>query len=159
MSRKSPIGGPWEMTRSKMREHCFKMLFCADFYPAEEKTGQLIQYFEEPKEDDLNAEGIEEIIHDVDMSEENAAYLRERAESVMVRIPELDSKINEVAEGWKTKRMGKAELTILRLALYEILFDEDVPEKVAINEAVELAKKYGGNEAPAFINGVLAKLV
>ncbi|HBG12835.1 MAG TPA: transcription antitermination factor NusB, partial [Clostridium sp.] len=112
--------------------------------PAEEKTGHLIEYFEEPKEDDLNAEGVEEIIHDVDMSEENAAYLRERAESIMIKIPELDSKINEVAEGWKTKRMGKAELTILRLALFEILFDEEVPEKVAINEAVELAKKYGG---------------
>ena len=59
----------------------------------------------------------------------------------------------------KTKRMGKAELTILRLALYEILYDEEVPEKVAINEAVELAKRFGGNESPAFINGVLAKLV
>ena len=55
--------------------------------------------------------------------------------------------------------MGKAELTILRLALYEILYDEEVPEKVAINEAVELAKRFGGNESPAFINGVLAKLV
>lgn len=147
------------MTRSKLREHCFKMLFCADFHPAEEKIEQLIQYFDEPKEDDLTTEGVEEIIHDVDMSEENSAYLKEKAEAVMSKIPELDLKINEVAEGWKTKRMGKAELTILRLALYEILYDEDVPEKVAINEAVELAKKYGGNEAPAFINGVLAKLV
>ena len=55
--------------------------------------------------------------------------------------------------------MGKAELAILRLALYEILYDEEVPEKVAINEAVELAKRFGGNESPAFINGVLAKLV
>ncbi|MFT4005014.1 MAG: transcription antitermination factor NusB [Lacrimispora sp.] len=147
------------MTRSKLREHCFKMLFCADFYPAEEKEWQLIQYFQEPNEDDLNEEGIEEIIHDVEMSEEYYVYLKEKAEAVMAKIPELDIKINEVAEGWKTKRMGKAELTILRLALYEILFDQDVPEKVAINEAVELAKKYGGNEAPAFINGVLAKLV
>ncbi len=147
------------MTRSKLREHCFKMLFCADFYPAEEKEWQLIQYFQEPNEDDLNEEGKEEIIHDVEMSEENYVYLKEKAEAVMAKIPELDIKINEVAEGWKTKRMGKAELTILRLALYEILFDQDVPEKVAINEAVELAKKYGGNEAPAFINGVLAKLV
>ena len=147
------------MNRSKLREHCFKMLFCADFHPAEEKAWQLIQYFEEPKEDDRNEKGVEEIIHDVDMSDENSAYLKEKAEAVMIRIPELDIKINEVAEGWKTKRMGKAELTILRLALYEILYDEDVPEKVAINEAVELAKKYGGNESPAFINGVLAKLV
>jgi len=147
------------MTRSKMREHCFKMLFCADFHPADEQLWQINQYFEEPKEDDFNTEGVEEIVHDVDMSDENSALLKEKTESVMNKIPELDEKINEVAEGWKTKRMGRAELTILRLALYEILFDEDVPEKVAINEAVELAKKYGGNEAPAFINGVLAKLV
>ena len=85
------------------------------------------------------------------MSEESSAdYLREKAEAVMNKIPELDEKINEVAEGWKTKRMGRAELTILRLALYEILFDEEVPEKVAINEAVELAKKYGGNECSGF---------
>ena len=55
--------------------------------------------------------------------------------------------------------MGKVELTILRLALYEIKYDDDVPEKVAINEAVELAKKFGGDDSPAFINGILAKLV
>ena len=57
-----------------------------------------------------------------------------------------------------TKRMGKVELTILRLALYEIKHDDDVPEKVAINEAVELAKKFGGDDSPAFINGILAKI-
>ena len=53
--------------------------------------------------------------------------------------------------------MGKVDLTILRLAVYEITMDEQVPTSVAINEAVELAKKYGGDESPAFINGVLAK--
>lgn len=147
------------MTRSKLREHCFKLLFCADFYPAEEKSWQIEQYFEQPEEDDVNAEGVDEIIHNVIMSEENQDFLKNKVHAVMSKIPELDGKIDEVAEGWKTKRMGKAELIILRLALYEILYDEDVPEKVAINEAVELAKKYGGNEAPAFINGVLAKLV
>ena len=78
----------------------------------------------------------------------------------MIRlVPELDEKINGVAEGWKTKRMGKAELTILRLASYEMKYDDEIPEKVAINEAVELAKKFGGKDSPAFINGILAKLV
>ena len=147
------------MTRSKLREHCFKMLFCADFYPAEEKLEQIERYFGEPQEDELTPEGIEEILHDVEMSEANTAYLKRKTEAVMSHIPELDEKINTVAEGWKTKRMGKAELTILRLALYEILYDDEVPEKVAINEAVELAKRFGSNDAPAFINGVLAKLV
>lgn len=133
------------MTRSKLREHCFKMLFCADFYPAEEKEEQIDRYFDEPKEDETTPE--------------DESYLKAKTEAVMRKIPELDEKIDAVAEGWKTKRMGKAELTILRLALYEILYDEEVPEKVAINEAVELAKRFGGNESPAFINGVLAKLV
>ena len=55
--------------------------------------------------------------------------------------------------------MGKVELTILRLAAYELKDDEEIPDKVAINEAVELAKKFGGDEAPAFVNGILAKLV
>lgn len=147
------------MTRSKLREHCFKMLFCADFHPAEEKEEQIDRYFEEPLEDETTPEGVDEILHEVEMEAEEEAYLKSKAEAVMLKIPELDEKINEVAEGWKTKRMGKVELTILRLALYEILYDEDVPEKVAINEAVELAKRFGGNESPAFINGVLAKLV
>lgn len=68
-------------------------------------------------------------------------------------------KINEVAKGWKTGRMGKAELAILRLAVYEMLYDEEVPVKVAINEAVELAKTFGGDDSAAFVNGILAKLV
>ena len=54
--------------------------------------------------------------------------------------------------------MGKVELTILRLAVYEMLFDEDVPVTVAINEAVEIAKKFGGDDTPAFVNGILAKV-
>jgi len=70
----------------------------------------------------------------------------------------LDAKLDEVSKGWKTSRMGKVDLTILRLAVYEMMYDEDIPEKVAINEAVELSKKVGGDESPAFINGVLAKL-
>ena len=77
----------------------------------------------------------------------------------MSKIPELDQQIDQVAEGWKTRRMGKVELAILRLAVYEMKYDDQIPEKVAINEAVELAKKFGGSDAPAFINGILAKLV
>jgi len=66
--------------------------------------------------------------------------------------------LNEHVTGWKTSRMNKVDLSILRLAVYEMKYDEDVPVGVAINEAVELAKKYSGDEGPAFINGVLARL-
>ena len=147
------------MTRREAREHCFKMLFCQDFYPAEEKEEQLERYFEAPLEDETNKDGVDEVLHEVAIKDEDKKYLEERVEKIMSKIPELDEEINKVAEGWKTKRMGTVELTILRLAVYEMKMDEEIPEKVAINEAVELAKKFGGDDAPAFVNGILAKMV
>ena len=147
------------MTRRELREHCFKMLFCADFYQAEEKEEQLKQYFQAPEEDETSPEGVNEILHRVELKEADEEVLLKRAEGIMVKVPELDEKIDEVAKGWKTRRMGKVELANLRLAVYEMNYDEEVPEKVAINEAVELAKKFGGSDAPAFVNGILAKLV
>ena len=99
------------------------------------------------------------MLHQVTLEEKDREYLQNRVEQIIEAIPELDAALNQVAEGWKTRRMGKVELTILRLALYEMKKDETVPEKVAINEAVELAKKFGGSDSPAFVNGILAKLV
>ncbi len=147
------------MTRREMREHCFKMLFGVGFYPASETAVQAEQYFASPEEDDTTEEGRLEIIHQVNVEEKDRLFLIDRVEGMSARIPELDEKINNVAQGWKTRRMGRVELTILRQALYEMLYDGEVPEKVAINEAVDLAKKYGGKDSAAFINGVLAKLV
>lgn len=147
------------MTRRELREHCFKMLFCADFYPVEETKEQLGCYFELPQEDETTPEGVLNILHQAEFDEKDHQYLLQKSEAVIAKLSELDSRINEVAQGWKTKRMGKVDLTILRLALFEMLYDQEIPEKVAINEAVELAKKFGQKESPAFINGVLAKLV
>ena len=76
----------------------------------------------------------------------------------MSHLTEIDEKINNITDGWKTSRMGKVDLAIIRLAVYEILFDEDVPTSVAINEAVELAKQFGTDDSPSFVNGVLAKI-
>ena len=64
----------------------------------------------------------------------------------------------KICKGWRLERLGKTELAILRLAVYELLDDNDIPTSVAINEAVELAKIYCSEEAPRFVNGVLAKL-
>ena len=147
------------MTRREQREHCFKMLFCANFYDAEEAEQQLGIYFDAPEEDDTNEEGLMEIVHQVGLKEKEKTHLQERVEQMMQKIPELDKELDQVAEGWKTRRMGKVELTILRQAVYEMKYDESVPEKVAINEAVELAKKFGGSDSPAFVNGILAKMV
>lgn len=131
------------MTRREMREHTFRLLFLKEFYNDEDLEDQVELYLEEFE----------------DMPEEAKEELRTRAGQIYVRVGELDDRINDVAEGWKTRRMGKVDLTLIRLALYEILHDDDVPEKVAINEAVELAKKFGGDDSPSFINGVLGKLV
>ncbi len=147
------------MTRREMREHCFKMLFGVAFYPGDETAEQVKRYFASPEEEDTTESGQPEIVHQVDMEEKDREFLIDRVEGMAARIAELDEKINSVAQGWKTRRMGRVELTILRQALYEMLYDSEVPEKVAINEAVDLAKKYGGKDAPAFINGILARLV
>ncbi len=130
------------MRRSEIREHIFKLVFCGDFHSQEELPQQMQSYFEELAE----------------ATEEEHSYITDKVGRIEERIPEIDGRINEVAQGWKTQRMGKAELAILRLAVYEMLFDEAVPLKVAINEAVELARKYGGDDSPSFVNGILAKL-
>lgn len=85
--------------------------------------------------------------------------IQKEVRGMVGRIEELDRRINEAAEGWTTKRMSRTDLTVLRLALYEILFRDEIPDKVSINEAVDIAKKYGGAESGSFVNGVLARLL
>ena len=131
------------MGRSKIREHIFKLLFMSQFNTEEEMPQQLTIYFNELEE----------------LDESDRAYMQEKYEQVISHLKEIDELLNQLSKGWKTSRMGKVELTILRQAVYEMQYDSEVPSKVAINEAVNLAKKFGGKDSPAFINGVLAKLV
>ena len=147
------------MTRHTLREHCFKVLFATEFYPPEEAEDQIEEYFEQPTEDETPENGNIEILHKVELTEEESEEVRKRTDAILEHLPEIDKKLAEVTQGWKLARIGRVELGILRLAAYEIEYDEQVPDKVAINEAVELAKTYGGDESPAFVNGVLAKLV
>ena len=85
--------------------------------------------------------------------------LKERVDKILGMLSTIDEELEKVTKGWKLNRIGKVELTILRLACYEIKYDREVPTAVAINEAVELSKKYGGEESASFVNGILAKLV
>lgn len=130
------------MMRSELREHVFKMLFQIEFNDAEDMPEHMRYYFE----------GLD------NAREKDMDYIRQKYEAVVSRIPEIDGILNETAIGWKTSRMNKVDLTILRLALYEMRWDDAVPEGVAINEAVELAKKFGGDGSSSFVNGVLGKL-
>ena len=131
------------MTRRELRENVFKMLFRVEFHEEGEMTGQLGMM-----DDELE-----------NITEEDAAYINSKCSDIIAKIPELDEAINASTTGWKTTRMGKVDLSIIRLAVYEIKFEEDVPAKVAINEAVELAKAYGTDNSASFVNGVLAKFV
>lgn len=130
------------MSRRGLRERIFKLLFRIEFNTEEEMGEQQKLFFEEEE----NAVG-----------EEDTSYIVGKYEHIMEKLGEIDASLNERAEGWITARMGKVDLTILRLAIYEIQFDDEIPTEVAINEAVELAKKFGQDESAPFINGILAK--
>ena len=132
------------MTRTELREKTFILLFRADFHDGEEMPEQIELYFETQG---ITVEG------------KNRDYIENKVKDIIVHVPELDADIDNASESWELNRIDKVSLTILRLAYYEIKYEEDVPEGVAINEAVELAKKFGQDDAPAFVNGVLGKLV
>ena len=90
--------------------------------------------------------------------EKDRAYIIDKVNAVREKLSGIDDMINEAVEGWSTERMMKVDLTVIRLAVYEMKYDENIPVGVAINEAVELAKRYGTDQSPSFVNGVLAKL-
>lgn len=133
------------MSRRELREQIFKFIFRVEFNDAEEMQEQEQFFFDNFA------------LEEQDIKEADAAYISEKSRKIIEKLDEIDEMINKQAKGWTTQRMGKVDLTILRLAVYEIVFDEDVPTGVAINEAVELAKKFGQEESSGFVNGVLAK--
>lgn len=130
------------MNRHELREQVFKLLFRVEFNEPYEMEEQKNLFFED---------------EDCRAGEQDAAYIKTRYEQIAQRLPELDRMLNEKVDNWSTGRMGKVELTILRLALFELKFDEQIPTGVAIDEAVELAKKFGQDGSGAFVNGILAR--
>ena len=127
------------MNRTKAREFAFILLFEYKFQPDE----------------------IETILQDF-IAEYNPAqqeeYIRRVVGGVVSNLEEIDKKIDEVSSGWKVERMSCVSLAVLRLAVYEIMFCDDIPSVVSVNEAVSLAKKYDGEEAAPFVNGILGKI-
>lgn len=135
------------MGRRESREEIFKLLFRVEFNSVEDMPEQMSLFFNDIDEDE------EPKVVDV----ESRRYIEDKYKNIMEKLPEIDKLIDEKAEKWNTSRMGKVDLTIIRLAVYEMLYDEDIPTGVAINEAVELAKKFGQDESSGFVNGVLAR--
>lgn len=132
------------MGRHEQREQVFMLLFQVEFHEPEDMPRQIRLFLED---------------NEAIASQKDSDYIEERCQAIRQRIPELDRLIDENTEGWDTARMGKVELTVLRLAVYEMRFDEDIPVRVAIDEAVELAKKYGQENSGGFVNAILAKIM
>jgi len=130
------------MNRHEMRECIFCLLFQNEFYGSEEFAVQRDTFLEEKH---LGQEEQEEIL--------------DKLNRLIEKLPEIDEKISQCSKGWKINRIAKAELAILRLAIFEAQYDETVPVGVAVNEAVELAKLYGEDNGPSFVNGILGKIV
>ncbi|MDO4530031.1 MAG: transcription antitermination factor NusB [Lachnospiraceae bacterium] len=127
--------------RTELREATFLILFRMDFYPKEEMEEQVKDFFE-------GEDGF---------TEAERQYIGDKVISIAEKLDEIDQVLDEYSIGWKVKRMSKVDLTILRLAYYEIKYDDKVPVSTAINEAVELAKNYGEENSASFVNGILAK--
>ena len=140
------------MNRHEIRKEVFKAVFMNEFYDSEEMN-QVINTFLDGRD---NAE--EEDLLKNNKTEEDQAYIKSKAEDIISKLTEIDEMINKSVDGWKTTRMAKVDLTLIRLALYEIKF-ENLPVGVAINEAVSLADEFGTDSSAGFVNGALAKLV
>lgn len=130
------------MLRSQVREEIFKIAFRIPFVSEEEMEEQIAFSLE-----DLEGK-----------SEKNLTYIKDKVNAIYSHVKELDEKIESCCEGWAISRIGKAEITIMRIAVYEIMF-EDIMPNIAINEAVELTKNYCDDDAKGFVNAVLGKVV
>lgn len=130
------------MTRHEMREWMFCLLFQNEFYGSDEFAEQRDIFLEQKS-----------------ITDKEKQEIYEKLEKLTGCLSDIDKKIEDNARGWKLDRIAKAELAILRLAVFEAKYDDDVPVGVAVNEAVELAKEYGGDNSPSFVNGILGKIV
>lgn len=129
------------MTRKAARELCMKMLF-----------EMLIN-----KEYDIKI--LSNYLMDEDIQNLQEQYINTTINTTIIHIQEINALIEKYAIGWTLDRIAKVDLAILQLALVEILYNEEIPYNVSINEAVELAKKYSGDDSPSFINGILGKFI
>lgn len=135
------------MSRKSARENAFKIIYnCALM---KEPPHDMCEYFEETVKDEMWA--------DEALGKKDIEYMRGVVFGAAEAKDELNEKIAPLLKKWDVARLPKVSLAILQLAIYEIDNIDDVPDRVAVNEAVELAKKYGEDDTYKFINGVLAE--
>ena len=130
------------MTRRDIRQNLFCVLFETGFYKEEELEEQYGYYWQ---------------LVDFSPTDEEKEEIWNKFKAISEKLADIDALIEQNSKGWKLNRIGNADINIMRIAIYEMFYDDDIPVKVAINEAVELAKVYGTDDNSAgFINGILA---
>ncbi|MCI7567947.1 MAG: transcription antitermination factor NusB [Desulfovibrio sp.] len=134
--------------RRAARAQAFQVLYSLSFadISGEEDVRRAFRLFPAPPGPDGDAD-------DAPQTEEGFAW--ELVHGVWLRNADLDELIGRFSRNWRVDRLGRVERTLLRLALYEMLYRQDVPAKVAINEALELTRQFGEDNAVSFVNGVL----
>ncbi len=148
-------------SRRSTRNHVFNLIFQVPFYSdydfnnLDDTSSLLINYYEL-----LEQEEELELKYDEGFKpfKINKDIINIQYEGILENLSDIDNIIIENAVGWEISRIDKIDLAILRLAIYEIIFDEGVPNVVAINEAIKLAKDYSSEKSHKFINGILAKI-
>ncbi len=127
---------------------------------SEAREAVFTQVFQFATQRDNMDEAREILLEELPECEQNIGYITEVTEGVLEHEDEIIAMINaHLRKGWTFKRLSKATRTILKVAVYEMKYCDDVPPKVAINEAVELAKKYCDEKEPSFINGILGSIM
>ena len=126
----------------EFRKQVFILLFLTGFYEKAEREPQARLYLE-----------------DVELPEETRERIYKRYAEIAGKIGSIDPMISKASQGWNLHRIGKAELNIMRVAVYEMYFDDTIPVGVAINEAVELARTFGTDQSHAFVNGILSAVL
>ncbi|SFO01445.1 NusB antitermination factor [Pseudobutyrivibrio sp. UC1225] len=140
------------MNRHEVRKEVFKAVFMNEFHDTDDMESVINTFLQGRN----NAET--EDLAKNNKTPEDEEYIKTKSEAIIAKLPEIDDLINKSVDGWKTTRMAKVDLTLIRLALYEIKY-EALPVGVAINEAVSLADEFGTDSSAGFVNGALAKLV
>lgn len=132
--------------RKQGREAAFQVLFTLEWTPE--------------KDIDTAFEDLNILFFDSShlLSSKIKNFAKERVEGVKREKERIDSLIKKYSKNWRIERMNSVDISILRIAVYELCFCDSIPGKVAINEAIELAKIFGTDEAPAFINGILDRI-
>lgn len=139
--------------RTSTRNHTFNIIFQLEFFKIDEIKEILSKYYETLEyEKELEIKENENFLP----YKINKKIIEEQIFNLTENIDKIDEIIQENSIGWSIKRLDKVDLAILRLAIFEMLFEEQIPNKVVINEAIELAKEYGNEKSYKFINGVLA---